>query len=145
MTAGYPTDATENAVQATLAAAGYSDNTTLFPTSESVISLRAHANGKYVDAPANGAGSLIADATSVGTEPDFDLFASPGGAISLRAHANGQFVTAESAGRGAADRQPGLGRSVGDVRPDQQPRRSGELPRAGQRPIVTARTPAPPP
>jgi len=98
VTTGVPTDATENAVQASLATVGYGNNSTLYATSESVISLRAHANGKYVDAPGNGAGSLIADSTAIGKNQMFDLFASPGGAISLRAHANGQFVTAESAG-----------------------------------------------
>ena len=94
VTAGFPTDATENAVQASLAAAGYGNNSTLYATSESVVSLRAHANGKYVD----GSGSLIASSASIGKNQMFDLFASPGGAISLRAHANGQIVTAESAG-----------------------------------------------
>ena len=98
VTAGFPADATENAVQASLAGAGYGGNNTLYATSESVISLRAHANGKYVDAAGNGAGSLIADSTSIGRNEMFDLFASPGGAISLRAHANGQFVCAENAG-----------------------------------------------
>ena len=98
VTAGFPTDATENAVQASLATAGYGNNSTLYATSESVISLRAHANGKYVDAAGNGAGALIADSTSIGKNQMFDLFASPGGAVSLRAHANGQVVTAESAG-----------------------------------------------
>jgi hypothetical protein len=98
VTAGFPTDATENAVQASLATAGYSGNTTLFPTTESVVSLRAHANNKYVDAAGNGAGPLIADATTIGRNQTFDLFASPGGTVSLRAHANGQIVTADNAG-----------------------------------------------
>jgi hypothetical protein len=98
VTAGFPTDATENAVQASLATAGYGGNSTLFATSESVISLRAHANNKYVDAANNGANPLIADATTIGKNQTFDLFASPGGAISLRAHANGHIVTADNAG-----------------------------------------------
>ena len=98
VTAGFPTDATENAVQASLAAAAYGNNSTLFATSESVISLRAHANNRYVDAANNGANPLIADSTTIGKNQTFDLFASPGGAISLRAHANGHIVTAENAG-----------------------------------------------
>jgi hypothetical protein len=98
VTSGFPTDATENAVQASLATAGYSGNTTLFPTTESVISLRAHANGQYVDAAGNGANPLIADATTIGKNQTFDLFASPGGTVSLRAHANGHVVTADNAG-----------------------------------------------
>ena len=98
VTAGFPTDATENAVQASLVTAGYSGNTTLFPTTESVISLRAHANGHYVDAANNGASPLIADATTIGKNETFDLFASPGGTVSLRAHANGDVVTADNAG-----------------------------------------------
>jgi hypothetical protein len=98
VTAGFPTDATENAVQASLATAGYSGNTALFPTTESVVSLRAHANSKYVDAAGNGASPLVADATSIGKNETFDLFASPGGTVSLRAHANGNVVTADNAG-----------------------------------------------
>ena len=98
VTAGFPTDATENAVQTSLATAGYSGNTTLFSTTESEISLRAHANGHYVDAANNGAGALIADATTIGKNETFDLFASPGGTVSLRAHANGDVVTADNAG-----------------------------------------------
>src|ERR1700761_3139723 len=47
VTAGLPSDATENAVQANMVAAGYADNTTTFTTSTSVVSFRAHANGKY--------------------------------------------------------------------------------------------------
>ncbi len=48
--AGFPTDATENAVQASLLTAGYTGNNNLVATLESEISLRAHANGRYVDA-----------------------------------------------------------------------------------------------
>jgi hypothetical protein len=98
VTSGFPTDATENAVQASLVTAGYSGNSTLYGTSESVISLRAHANSKYVDAANNGANALIADATTIGKNETFDLFLSPGGAVSLRAHANGKIVTADNAG-----------------------------------------------
>jgi hypothetical protein len=98
VTAGFPTDATENAVQAALTTAGYSGNNALVATTQSVISLRAHANGDYVDAAGNGASPLIADATTIGKNETFDMFANPGGTISLRAHANGDIVTADNAG-----------------------------------------------
>ena len=98
VTAGFPTDATENAVQASLTTAGYSGNATLFPTTQSVISLRAHANNNYVDAAGNGANPLIADATAIGKNETLDLFTTPGGTVSLRARANGHIVTADNAG-----------------------------------------------
>ncbi len=97
VTAGFPSDATESAVQANLVAAGYGNNTTTFHTSTSVISLRAHANSKYVDA-ANSTTSLIADATSIGTAETFDMFTNTDGTVNLRAHSDNQWVTAESNG-----------------------------------------------
>ena len=97
VTAGFPSDATENAVQANLAAAGYANNTTTFKTSTSVVSFRAHANGKYVDA-ANNTTSLIADATSIGTAETFDMFTKTDGTVNLRAHSDNAWVTAESNG-----------------------------------------------
>jgi non-reducing end alpha-L-arabinofuranosidase len=95
--AGYPSDATENAVQASLVAAGYADNVTDVPTTASVVSLKAHANGDYVDA-ANSGTSLIADSASIGTNETFDLLTNPDGTVSLRAHSDGDYVTAENAG-----------------------------------------------
>ena len=97
VTAGYPSDATENAVQAGLVAAGYSDNVTDVPTTASVVSLKAHANGDYVDS-ANSTTSLIADSTSNGANETFDLLTNPDGTVSLRAHSDGDYVTAENAG-----------------------------------------------
>ena len=97
VTAGYPSDATENAVQASLVAAGYADNVTDVPTTASVVSLKAHANGEYVDA-AGSSTSLIADSTSIGTNETFDLLTNPDGTVSLRAHSDGDYVTAENAG-----------------------------------------------
>jgi hypothetical protein len=94
---GFPTDATENAVQAGVVAAGYANNTTFVPTTESVVSLKAHANGDYVDA-ANSTTSLIANATSIGTDETFDLLTNPDGTVSLRAHADSDYVTADNAG-----------------------------------------------
>ncbi|HEV2345317.1 MAG TPA: arabinofuranosidase catalytic domain-containing protein [Actinocrinis sp.] len=95
--AGFPSDATENAVQANITAAGYAGNTTTFSTSEAVISLKAHANGKYVDA-ANSTTSLIADATSIGSAETFDMMTGTDGTVNLRAHSDHDWVTAESAG-----------------------------------------------
>jgi hypothetical protein len=98
VTKGFPTDATENSVQADVTAAGYANNTTTFPPpTQSVISLKAHANGKYVDA-ANSTTSLIADATSVGTNETFTMVANNNGTVNLKAHSDNQWVTAESNG-----------------------------------------------
>ena len=63
----------------------------------SVVSLQAHANGDYVDSAGSGT-SLIADASSVGTNETFDLITNPDGTVSLRAHSDGDYVTAENAG-----------------------------------------------
>ncbi|WP_386430473.1 arabinofuranosidase catalytic domain-containing protein [Streptomyces polygonati] len=98
VTAGYPSDATENAVQAGLVTAGYANNVTGVPTTASVVSLKAHANGKYVDAAGNGGSALIADAASIGKNQTFDLITNPDGTTGLRAHANNQLVTADNAG-----------------------------------------------
>ncbi|HEV2639433.1 MAG TPA: arabinofuranosidase catalytic domain-containing protein [Actinocrinis sp.] len=97
VTAGFPSDATENAVQADIVAAGYSGNTTAFSTSRSVISLKAHANGDYVDA-ANSTTSLIANATSIGPAETFDLITGTDGTVNLRAHSDQDWVTAENDG-----------------------------------------------
>ncbi|MCU1685715.1 MAG: Xylan 1,4-beta-xylosidase [Amycolatopsis sp.] len=97
VTAGFPSDATESAVQANMVAAGYANNNTTFTRSTSVVSFRAHANGKYVDAP-NNTTSLIADATSVGTAETFDMATDTDGTVTLRAHSNNNWVTAESNG-----------------------------------------------
>ena len=98
VTAGFPSDATENAVQANLVAAGYAHNVTGVPATASVVSLRAHANSHYVDAANNGASSLIADATTIGKNQTFDLITNPDGTVSLRAHANGDIVSADNTG-----------------------------------------------
>jgi non-reducing end alpha-L-arabinofuranosidase len=97
VTNGFPSDATENAVQASIVAAGYADNVTDVPTTEQVISLRAHANGDYVDS-ANSSTNLIANATSIGTDETFDLLTNPDGTVSLRAFSDDDYVTAENAG-----------------------------------------------
>ncbi|WNI16840.1 fascin domain-containing protein [Actinacidiphila sp. ITFR-21] len=98
VTGGFPTDATGNAVQANITAAGYANNTTTFPPpTESVSSLKAHANGKYVDAP-NSTTSLIADAASVGTNETFSTVANNNGTVNQKARSDNQWVTAESNG-----------------------------------------------
>ena len=97
VTAGYPSDATENAVQGSITAAGYANNTTKFSTSVSVVSFKAHANSKYVDA-ANNTTSLIADASSVGKNEEFEMITGTDGTVNLKALSNNDFVTAENDG-----------------------------------------------
>ncbi|MFD0636781.1 arabinofuranosidase catalytic domain-containing protein [Catenulispora yoronensis] len=97
VTSGFPSDATENAVQANIAAAGYANNTTTFGTSASVISLKAHANGKYVDAPNNTTG-LIADAASIGRAEEFEMVTGTDGTVNLMALSDSSWVTADNNG-----------------------------------------------
>ena len=97
VTAGFPSDATENAVQASIVAAGYTNNTTAFSTSVSVVSLKAHANGDYVDA-ANSTTSLIADSASNGKAEEFEMVTGPDGTVNLKSLNDGDWVTAESDG-----------------------------------------------
>jgi hypothetical protein len=63
-----------------------------------VVSFRAHANGRYVCAENAGAQPLIANRTAVGGWEQFDLIDLGGGNVALRAHANGRYVCAEDAG-----------------------------------------------
>ena len=63
-----------------------------------VISLRAHANGKFVTAANAGGSPLIASATAIGTSQQFDRLDAGSGNIALRAHANNRIVTAGNAG-----------------------------------------------
>jgi type 1 glutamine amidotransferase len=62
-----------------------------------VISLRAHANGKYVTA-ANATTAVIASSTTIGTAQQFDRIDAGGGQIALRARSNNQYVCAENSG-----------------------------------------------
>jgi type 1 glutamine amidotransferase len=64
-------------------------------SSTPVISLRAHANGKYVTA---GTSPLIAGSTAIGAAEQFDEIDQHNGNIALRAHANNQIVSADNAG-----------------------------------------------
>jgi len=63
-----------------------------------VISLRAHANGKFVTAENAGAQPLIANRTAIGPWEQFDLLEAGNGTNALRAHANSKIVTADNAG-----------------------------------------------
>ncbi|MEN3360764.1 MAG: glycoprotein endo-alpha,2-mannosidase [Mycobacteriales bacterium] len=62
------------------------------------VSLRAHANGRYVTAENGGAAALIANRTAIGTQEQFDRIDLGNGNIALRARVNGLLVTAENAG-----------------------------------------------
>ncbi len=62
------------------------------------VSLRAHANGRYVTAENAGRLPLIANRTAIGGWEQFDQIDAGAGYIALRAHANGRYVTAENAG-----------------------------------------------
>jgi len=79
-------------------AADCSASTTPPPPPSTVMSLRAHANGKYVTADNGGASPLIANRATIGQWEQFDRIDAGGGQIALRAHANNQYVTAENAG-----------------------------------------------
>ena len=68
------------------------------PPPPTVISLRAHANGRFVTA---GSSPLIANATAAGAAQQFDRLDAGNGNIALRAHANNRLVTAENAGGSA--------------------------------------------
>jgi len=63
-----------------------------------VISLRAHANNKYVCAENAGAQPLIANRTAVLLWETFQLIHNPDGSVSLRALVNNNYVCAEAAG-----------------------------------------------
>ncbi|MCO6008077.1 glycoside hydrolase family 3 C-terminal domain-containing protein [Actinoallomurus purpureus] len=59
-----------------------------------VISLRAHANSKYVTAENAGAAALIANRDAIGPWEQFDQVDEGNGAIALRSLANNEYVTA---------------------------------------------------
>ncbi|HEX3855512.1 MAG TPA: GDSL-type esterase/lipase family protein [Polyangiaceae bacterium] len=79
----------------------FSTTGTTPPPASPVISLRAHANGKYVTADNAGASPLIANRTAMGTWEQFDQLDQGSGNVAFRAHANGKYVTAENAGAAA--------------------------------------------
>jgi len=63
--------------------------------------LKASANGKYVVAEHEGAGSLIANRSAVGLWEQFTVLYNNDNTVSLQAGANGKWVTAEDAGASA--------------------------------------------
>jgi hypothetical protein len=67
-------------------------------TGTAPVSLRAHANGKYVPAEDAGRSPLIANRTAIGRWEEFRPVANSDGSISLLANANRRYVTADSAG-----------------------------------------------
>jgi lysophospholipase L1-like esterase len=69
--------------------------TTTNPTT--VVSFRAHANGKLVTAESAGAQPLIANRTAIGPWEQFDEVDLGNGNIALKAHANNEYVTAGTA------------------------------------------------
>jgi hypothetical protein len=62
------------------------------------ISLRAHANGRYVCADDAGASPLIANRTAIGAWETFDVLDAGNGNIALRSRVNSQIVSAGNAG-----------------------------------------------
>lgn len=64
----------------------------------SVVALRAHANGRYVQAANAGAAPLIASVTAIGPWEEFDMIDLGNGNIALRARVNNMYVCADNAG-----------------------------------------------
>ncbi len=67
-------------------------------TGSTAVSLRAHANSRYVCADNAGAQPLTANRTAVGSWETFDVLDAGNGNIALRAHANNLIVSAANAG-----------------------------------------------
>ncbi len=61
------------------------------------ISLKSHANGRFVTA-AGSSSPVIASATAVGTAETFDLVDLGGGNVALKARSDSQYVCAENSG-----------------------------------------------
>ncbi|MER7890099.1 hypothetical protein ABTX15_09775 [Micromonospora sp. NPDC094482] len=66
------------------------------PNPDRPVSLRSHANGRYVTAA--GTAPLVASQPAVGPTEQFDLTDLGGGTVALRARGNGRYVAAENAG-----------------------------------------------
>ncbi|WP_433212698.1 right-handed parallel beta-helix repeat-containing protein [Dactylosporangium sp. CS-047395] len=62
------------------------------------VTLKAHANTKFVTADNGGNSPLIANRTTTGQWETFDLVDAGGGWVALYSHANGKFVTADNGG-----------------------------------------------
>jgi hypothetical protein len=63
-----------------------------------VISLRAHANGRYVTAESAGTKPLIANRTAIGQWEQFLMITNADGSVSFEAYANAMLVCADNAG-----------------------------------------------
>src|SRR2546430_9661004 len=61
------------------------------PTPPTVVSLRAHANGRFASADGGGASPLIANRGAIGTGGQFDEVDAGGGYTALRSHATGRY------------------------------------------------------
>lgn len=68
------------------------------PAGSTVISLRAHANGRIVTAEGQGAQPLIANRDAIGAWEQSDRIDVGNGTVALRANANNEYVTAPSGG-----------------------------------------------
>jgi hypothetical protein len=82
--------------QLAVAAEGY--NVPRTPATSTVVSLRAHANGRLVSAENYGMSPLVADRDAIGAWEQFDRVDLGGGRIALKSHANGNYVTAPAGG-----------------------------------------------
>ena len=87
-----------NAVNLSLFGSGATPSPTPSAPNPPTVSLRAHANGRYVTAENAGAAPLIANRTAIGGWEQFDELDLGGGNVALRAHANNMIVTADNAG-----------------------------------------------
>ncbi|HKT04394.1 MAG TPA: GH25 family lysozyme [Rugosimonospora sp.] len=67
-------------------------------TPPTVVSLRSHADGRFVTTDGAGANPLIANRWGIGTWEQFDEVDTGNGTVALRSHANGHYVTADPAG-----------------------------------------------
>src|SRR5947209_2875275 len=67
-------------------------------TAPTVVSLLAHADGRFVTADAGGGLPLIANRPAIGTWEQFDEVPAGNGYIGLRSHANGRYVSADAGG-----------------------------------------------
>ena len=63
-----------------------------------LTTLKAVANNKYVSAPYNGLGYLIANSDTIGKEQQFHLIRNSDGTVSFQAIVNGKYVCAEQEG-----------------------------------------------
>ncbi|WP_433054502.1 PKD domain-containing protein [Dactylosporangium sp. CS-033363] len=73
----------------------------LIDAGNATVTLRAHANTRFVTADNGGNAPLIANRTATGQWETFDLVDAGNGWVALYSHANGKYVTAENGGNAA--------------------------------------------